>query len=111
MDDGRLSTPATPGHEVVLVGGGADLDMRASFLDGELIFWQHHDGADVLAAFLEKPFDARPSPRLIELSDHPYAVAAAAADAAGQICLVWPGQTALRAPNGVGLKASEILLR
>jgi hypothetical protein len=61
--------------------------MRASFLDGELIFWQHHDRADVLAAFLEKPFGARPTPRLIELSDHPQALAAAA-DAAGQICLV-----------------------
>jgi hypothetical protein len=86
-DDGRFSTPATPGREVALIGGGASLDMRASFLDGELIFWQHHDRADVLAAFLEKPFGARPTPRLIELSDHPQAVTAAA-DAAGQICLV-----------------------
>jgi len=86
-DVGRFSTPATPGREVVLVGGGASLDMRASFLDGELIFWQHDDRAKVLAAFLEKPFGARPTPRLIELSDHPQAINAAA-DAAGQICLV-----------------------
>ena len=86
-DDGRFSTPATPGCEVVLVGEGADLDMHASFLDGELIFWQHHDRADVLAAFLDKPFGARPAPRLIELSDHPYAVTAAE-DAAGRICLL-----------------------
>jgi len=86
-DDGRFSTPATPGHEVVLVDGGGDLNMRASFLDGELIFWQHQDRADVLAAFLEKPFGARPRPRLIELPDHPQAVTAAE-DAAGQICLV-----------------------
>jgi hypothetical protein len=86
-EDGRFSTPATPGREVVLVGGGQDLDMRASFLDGELLFWQHLDRTDVLAAFLDKPFGARPAPRLIELSDHPSAVIAAA-DAAGQICLV-----------------------
>jgi len=86
-DDGRFSTPATRGREVVLVGGGESLDMRASFLDGELIFWQHDDRADVLAAFLEKPFDTRPRSRLIELSDHPQAITAAA-DAAGQICLV-----------------------
>jgi len=86
-DDGRFSTPATPGREVVLIGGGEDLDTRASFLDGELIFWQHLDRADVLAAFLEKPFDARSTPRLIELPDHPQAVTAAE-DAAGQICLM-----------------------
>jgi hypothetical protein len=86
-DDGRFSTPATPGREVVLVGGGASLDMRASFLDGELIFWQHHDRTDVLAAFLDKPFGARPAPRLIELAEHPSAVTASA-DAAGRICLV-----------------------
>jgi hypothetical protein len=86
-DDGRFSTSATPGREVILVGGGESLDMRASFLDGELIFWQHLERADVLAAFLERPFGARSRPRLIELSDHPQAIAAAA-DATGQICLV-----------------------
>ena len=86
-DDGRFSTSATLGREVVLVGGGASLDMRASFLDGELIFWQHLARADVLAAFLEKPFGARPRPRLIELPDHPQAITAAA-NATGQICLV-----------------------
>jgi hypothetical protein len=86
-DDGRFSTPATPGREVVLIGGGEDLDTRASFLDGELIFWQHHDRTDVMAAFLDKPFGARREPRLIELSEHPYAVTAAA-DAAGRICLM-----------------------
>jgi hypothetical protein len=32
-DDGRFSTPATPGREVALVGGGEDLDTRAAFLD------------------------------------------------------------------------------
>ena len=85
-DDGRFTTPAAPGREVVLVGAGEDVDTRASFLDGELIFWQHLDRADVLAAFLEKPFGARPTPRLIQLSDHPQAVTAAE-DAAGQICL------------------------
>ena len=56
--------------------------MRASFPDGELIFWQHSDRADVLAAFLEKPFGARATPRLIELSGHPQAVTAAADAAA-----------------------------
>ena len=61
--------------------------MRAAFLDGELIFWQHHDRTDVLAAFLDKPFGAQPAPRLIELSEHPHAVTAAA-DAAGRICLL-----------------------
>jgi len=86
-DDSRFSTPATPGPEVVLVDGGASLDMRASFLDGDLIFWQHYDRADVLAAFLEKPFGARLTPRFIELSEHPQAVTAAE-DAAGQICLL-----------------------
>ncbi len=86
-DDGRFSTPATPGPEVVLVGGSASLDMRASFLDSELIFWQHNDRTSVLAAFLDKPFGARPAPRLIELSEHPSAVTAAA-DAAGRICLM-----------------------
>ena len=85
-DESRVSAPGTPGREIVLVGGGGDLDMRASFLDGELIFWQHQDRADVRAAFLDRPFGARPTPRFIELSDHPQAVIAAE-DAAGQICL------------------------
>lgn len=85
-DDGRFSTPSTPGRDVVLVGERASLDMRAAFLDSELVFWQHHDRTDVLAAFLDKPFGARPSPRLIELSGHPQAVTAAA-DGAGRICL------------------------
>ena len=58
-DDGRFSTPATPGREVVLVGGGASLDLRASFLDSELIFWQHYDRTDVLAAFLDAEYGPR----------------------------------------------------
>ena len=85
-DDHRVSARVTPGREVVLVGGGASFDTRASFIDGELIFWQHQDRTDVLAAFLDKPFGVGQAPRLIEPSDHPHAFTAAA-DAAGRICL------------------------
>ena len=86
QDDGRVGAPVTPGREVVLVGGGASFDTRASFVDGELIFWQHEDRTRVLAAFLDKPFGVSHPPRLIEPSDHPHAFTAAA-DAAGRICL------------------------
>jgi hypothetical protein len=85
-DDHRVSARVTPGREVVLVGGGASFDTRASFIDGELIFWRHEDRTKVLAAFLDKPFGVSHAPRLIEPPDHPYAFTAAA-DATGRICL------------------------
>jgi len=86
-DDHRVSARVTPGREVVLVGGGASFDTRASFVDGELIFWQHEvRTGGVLAAFLDKPFGVRHEPRLIKPSDHPHAFTVAA-DPAGRICL------------------------
>src|SRR5215831_18964243 len=83
-DHGRVSVRVTPGREVVLLGGGASFDTRASFVDGELIFWQHEVRTGrVLAAFLDKPFGVRHEPRLIKPSDDPHAFTAAA-DAAGR---------------------------
>ena len=85
-DEGHFITPSSVGRGVVLVREGADLDARASFLDSELVFWEHHSSADVLAAFLDKPFDGSPSPRLIESAGHAQAFTAAA-DTTGRICL------------------------
>src|SRR5262245_65716998 len=85
-DEGHFITPSSAGRGVVLVREGADLGARASFLDGELVFWEHHSGADVLAAFLDKPFDGSPSPRLIESAGHAQAFPAAA-DTPRRVCL------------------------
>src|SRR5262249_56296682 len=88
-EGGPFITPSSMGRGVVLVREGADLDARASFLDGELVFWEHHSSADVLAAFLDKPFDGSPSPRLIESAGHAPAFTPAA-DPTRPVCLAGP---------------------